>query len=152
MKAPRYKGLRSKSANATAAAKGSSRKRDTQCEMLLRKALWGAGLRYRLSATELPGRPDIVFKKAKVVVFVDGDFWHGRHLKKRLRQLARGHNSAYWTQKLLANVTRDRRVNRKLRGNGWQVMRFWEGDVKSDSRIIASRILKLVRRCDRRRK
>lgn len=152
MKAPRYKGLTSRSANATAAAKGSSRKRDTQCEILLRKALWNAGLRYRLNTKELPGRPDVVFKKARVAVFVDGDFWHGRDLNKRLRRLANGHNPAYWTQKLLANVARDRRVNKKLQRDGWRVIRFWESDVKTDALSITARIVKAVRCFYRERK
>lgn len=139
-------GLEPRSARASAAARGSSRKKDTRCEVLLRKALWHVGLRYRLNVKDLPGRPDIVFRKAKVAVFVDGDFWHGRDLKKRLRQLAKGHNPDYWTTKLCANVARDHRVTKQLQRNAWRVIRVWESDVRQHTEKAVARIAREVRR------
>jgi len=81
------------------------------------------------SAPELPGKPDIILRKARIVVFVDGDFWHGRHWKQRRAKLARGSNAAYWIPKIEANIARDRRVTRALRKDGWIVLRFWETDL-----------------------
>jgi DNA mismatch endonuclease Vsr len=101
---PRFEVLRPASARASAAARGASRKRDTRCEILLRRALWALGLRYRVDVGDLPGRPDIVFRRARVAVFCDGDYWHGRDLEARLKKLARGHNPAYWVAKIRANV------------------------------------------------
>lgn len=146
MKAPSYRGLTSRSQKATAAARGSSRKSDTRCEILLRKQLWRLGLRYRVNVRGLPGNPDIVFRKAKVVVFVDGDFWHGRNLRRRLRQLAKGHNPEYWTRKVRANVARDRRVTRELQRNAWRVIRVWESDIRQHTDKAVARITRAVRR------
>src|SRR5215471_77051 len=105
--APSFAGLQSASTQASAAARGASRKVNTRCELLLRRTLWRRGLRYRVHHSGLPGRPDIVFPKHSVVVFCDGDFWHGRDLDMRLTKLTHGHNAAYWVAKVEANVDRD---------------------------------------------
>src|ERR1700689_3766304 len=102
-----YKGLLPASEHATAAARGSSCKSKTRCELLLRRTLKSRGLRYRVDVADLPGRPDIVFVNARVAVFCDGDFWHGRDLAARQAKLARGHNPAYWLAKIRGNVERD---------------------------------------------
>src|SRR5215469_10089649 len=125
---PSFQGLQSASAFASAAARGASRKVNTRCELLLRRALWQRGLRYRLHHPGLPGRPDIVFRKHGLVVFCDGDFWHGRDLETRLTKLTRGHNAAYWVAKVKANVERDLRHTRTLKDLGWVVLRVWETD------------------------
>ena len=125
---PRYSAFRPASPVASAIKK-RNRARDTKAEMLLRRALWARGIRYRLHAPELPGKPDIILRKARIVVFVDGDFWHGRHWKQRRAKLARGSNAAYWIPKIEANIARDRRVTRALRKDGWIVLRFWETDL-----------------------
>src|SRR5712692_8436205 len=95
-----YRGHRPASERASSAAKASSRKRDTRCELLLRRELWRRGRRFRIDVSTLPGRPDVVFPKWKLAVFCDGDFWHGRNLRTRLAQLRRGHNSPYWVAKI----------------------------------------------------
>src|SRR5689334_1741250 len=97
---PSFLGLSPASPGARRAAQGSSRKADTKCELILRRALWARGLRYRLFVVGLPGRPDVVFAPQRLVVFCDGDFWHGRDLNARLARLARGHNAKYWVQKI----------------------------------------------------
>lgn len=145
MKSPRYGGLKPKSKQASSAARGASRKKDTRCEILLRRTLWGVGLRYRVNRTGLLGRPDIVFPRAKVVVFVDGDFWHGRNLQERLQRLALGHNPEYWIKKLQANVARDRRVTRQLKSDSWHVIRLWESDIKRNPMAVAEKVAKAVR-------
>lgn len=91
---PRYSAFHPASPVASAIKK-HNRARDTKAEMLLRRALWARRPRYRLYADDLPGNPDIMLRQARVVVFVDGDFWHGRHWKQRRAKLARGSNAAY---------------------------------------------------------
>ena len=112
----------------------------------MRKALTTLGLRYRIDATGLDGRPDIVFRSARVVVFCDGDYWHGRDLKKRLAKLATGHNAAYWVTKIRSNVERDRRVTALLENDGWMVLRYWETEIHQDAERIASEIAARVRK------
>lgn len=134
-----YAGLRAASAGASRAARGSSRKRNTQPELVLRLALRRQGVGgYRIDAADLPGKPDIVFRRCKVAVFCDGDFWHGRNLAKRLSMLEVGHNASYWTSKVRGNVERDRRSDRELAASGWLVLRFWETDIKRDPDTIAA--------------
>lgn len=105
------------------------RSKDTKAEILLRKALWHKGLRYRKNVKDLPGKPDIVFTKQKIAVFVDGDFWHARGYEKRPgEQIATNRN--YWEAKMKRNIERDRYVNELLLEQGWLVLRFWESDIK----------------------
>ncbi len=141
---PRFEWLRSSSARASAAARGASKKRDTRCEILLRRALWALGLRYRVDVSDLPGRPDIVFPRARVAVFCDGDYWHGRDLTQRVKKLERGHNAAYWVAKIQTNVARDHRHNVELAQAGWTVMRFWESEIQRDVRVVASLVAAMV--------
>ena len=140
----RYVGLVSASSRATAAARGSSRKRDTRPELMLRRALFQRGLRYRCAAEDLPGRPDLVFRRARVVVFADGDFWHGRDLTGRLVKLKQGHNATYWLAKIEGNAFRDRRINAELAALGWTVLRFWEAEIKRDLYRIVDEIAAAV--------
>ena len=104
----------------------------TAPELVLRRALWAAGLRYRLHPVDLPGRPDLVLPRVKMAVFCDGDFWHGRNWRQRKAKLSRGWNGGYWVAKLERNRRRDREVTRQLRALGWTVLRFWETDVQRD--------------------
>jgi DNA mismatch endonuclease (patch repair protein) len=137
---PSFRGLMPASSNASRAAEGSSKKANTKCELALRRALWASGLRYRVSGAGLPGRPDIVFTRDQVVVFCDGDFWHGRGLKSRITKLSRGHNAPYWVDKIRANVARDRTINARLRRAGWRVLRLWETDILRNPKAAAARV------------
>lgn len=109
--------------------------KDTRPELRLRKALWYKGLRYRVNYKKLPGKPDIVFTKWKVVVFCDGDFWHGHNWAIRgmenLQEELSGY-SQYWRDKILRNIERDEETNRALRELGWRVIRIWESEIKND--------------------
>ncbi len=113
------------------------RAKNTKPEMILRKLLWLCGLRgYRLHA-KLPGRPDITFVKKKLVVFVDGCFWHscphcsdGRAPKS---------NTGYWTEKRRLNRERDLRTTSKLENAGWTVLRLWEHELNRDPIACALR-------------
>ncbi|WP_164701493.1 very short patch repair endonuclease [Modestobacter sp. KNN46-3] len=103
------------------------RRADTKPEVALRSALHAAGYRYRKDfRLALPGgvrpRPDIVFTRRKVAVFVDGCFWHACPLHfSPPRQ-----NTDYWGPKITRNVERDRRYDEALRADGWTVVRVWE--------------------------
>ena len=115
--------------------------KDTRPEIALRKALWHKNLRYRTNYKKLPGKPDIVFTKNKIAIFVDGDFWHARgHLDSPGEQI--GTNKTFWRKKLTANAERDRFVNDALLEQGWLVLRFWESDVKKDLKHCVDEILK----------
>lgn len=108
---------------------------NTKPELMLRKALWKRKLRYRINYKKLPGKPDIVFTKKHVVVFCDGDFWHGhnwaiRGLNSLDDELA-GY-SDFWKKKILRNIERDSEVNKLLAAQGWMVIRIWESDIRSD--------------------
>ncbi len=138
-KAPRYEPFKPSSSRASDIARRIGRK-DTKAEVLLRKALWALGLRYRKNVATLPGKPDIVFTRARVAVFVDGDFWHGRNWEERLAKLQKGANAPYWVAKIAANMERDRRKTAELEAAGWTVIRVWETDVLHDLAAQSSRI------------
>jgi DNA mismatch endonuclease (patch repair protein) len=111
------------------------RGKDSKAEIALRRELHRRGLRYRLHARDVLGKPDLVVRSRKVAVFVDGDFWHGN--AHRLRGLDRLEdlfptNCEWWMKKLRRNMERDREVTTTLRSDGWQVVRVWESDVLSN--------------------
>lgn len=126
--APRFEGLSPSSLRASRIKRQVGRY-DTSPELALRRALFAAGLRFRIHRRDLPGRPDIVFPVARVAVFCDGDFWHGRNWTARRRRLLTGANPDYWVEKILRNRQRDRRNNRHLEALGWKVVRLWEADI-----------------------
>ncbi len=144
MKVPRYTDLEPASRLASDIQK-KNRSRDTKAEMLLRRALWKLGVRYRLHDVRLPGKPDIIIAKARVVIFCDGDFWHGRNWRSRKAKLARGANAAYWLAKIETNIQRDRAKTRALEQLGWTVLRFWETDILRDLETVAQSAIRVVR-------
>jgi DNA mismatch endonuclease (patch repair protein) len=91
-------------------------------ELALRRALHGAGLRFRVGGAGLPGRPDIVFTRVRIAVFVDGCFWH----RCPLHATAPRNNAGWWATKLDRNVARDREKDELLAGLGWSVVHVWE--------------------------
>lgn len=114
-------------------------------ELTLRQAVWRLGLRYRIHVRTVLGRPDIVFPRAYVCVFCDGDFWHGRDWKRLEERLHRGANRDYWVRKIARNRQRDAEVTRSLRRDGWMVLRYWETDIAGDPAGVARGILRVVR-------
>ena len=107
------------------------RSQDTKPEVMLRRALWHAGIRYRKNYAALPGKPDIVLTRQKIAIFVDGDFWHARgHQDTPGEQVAT--NKEFWQKKLARNVERDKEVNDALTEAGWLILRFWEKDIMND--------------------
>ena len=113
----------------------SIKSKNTRPELILRKALWRKNLRYRINYKKLPGKPDIVFTKKKIVIFCDGDFWHGHNWALRglssLEDELNGY-SEFWRQKILRNIKRDNEINKDLTSRGWTVIRIWESDIKKD--------------------
>jgi DNA mismatch endonuclease, patch repair protein len=147
-KAPSFSGLLPAS-RASSYAKKMTRSSNTIHERLLRITLWKRGLRYRRNVTTLPGKPDIVFPRERVAVFCDGDFWHGRHWRRLSSKLEAGTNPSYWTLKISANRSRDRRVARLLKTEGWTVLRIWETDIRRDPERVACIVERLVQRSRR---
>ncbi len=113
---------------------------DTGVEVALRRELHKRGLRFR-KTTNLPGRPDIVFPRARLAVFVDGCFWHRcpEHYQQPVR------NAEYWRSKAASNCERDLAVATELRNLGWGVVRIWEHEIEDDLTCVADRIVGEVR-------
>lgn len=142
---PRFQGLEPRSAT-TSRVGASNRRKNTNPEILLRKLLSSAGVRYRLHPKNVPGQPDLVILRSRVVVFCDGDFWHGRRWAQRKVKLARGWNAEYWIAKIERNRRRDRQVTRRLRLLGWRVIRVWESEIQRNPKGIADSILDAIKR------
>lgn len=106
------------------------RSKDTGIEVQLRKALWKKGYRYRKNYAALPGNPDIVLTKYKIVIFCDGEFFHGKDWEILRPRLENGKNKEYWISKISRNRKRDDDVNKQLLFRGWTVIRFWGDDIK----------------------
>ena len=111
-------------------------------EIELRHALWAAGARgWRNNVRSLPGKPDIVFRRRRVAVFIDGCFWHGHDCK---RNLVPKRNAKAWADKISNNQSRDRKVTRELKNMGWKVVRVWECSLIKDPNIVIRRIVKSI--------
>lgn len=109
------------------------RSKNTSIEVILRKALWQKGYRYRKNYKGLPGNPDIVLTKYKIAIFCDGEFFHGKDWEVLKPRLEKSNNSEYWISKIIRNCERDNEVNKKLLFEGWTVIRFWGKDIQNNS-------------------
>lgn len=141
---PRFVG--DASSPAASRAKQRTPRRDTTPERALRRELWRRGLRYRLHGRGIRGVPDIVFARQRLLVFCDGDFWHGRDWAVRRKRLERGSNGPYWIAKIEANMRRDETTTSVLIASGWRVIRVWEGDIMRDASAVAETIAALLGR------
>lgn len=119
--------------------------KDGSLERVIQHELRKCGLRFIRHVRDLPGSPDIVFPGKRVAIFVDGDFWHGWRLPVWEHKL-----SAFWREKLRSNRTRDRRNIRRLRAEGWTVLRIWGHQVKRNLPAQIERILKFCQSIDSR--
>lgn len=113
--------------------------KDGPLETVIRSELHKRGYRFNKHVKELPGSPDIVFTKARVAVFIDGDFWHGYRLSKWEHKL-----SEFWRDKIVTNRKRDQRNFRKLRRMGWKVIRIWQHEIKLDTESCIDRIVAML--------
>jgi len=102
--------------------------KDTKPEMRVRRLVHGMGYRYRLHGADLPGRPDLVFRGRRKVIFVHGCFWH-RHPGCKLARIPKS-RTGFWTEKLEANRARDLRNEDELRATGWSVEIVWECELR----------------------
>ena len=107
--------------------------KNTQPELFLRKALHAMGFRYRLGCKGLPGKPDIVFPKKRVAIFVHGCFWHMHECKYFKWPTT---NSQFWREKLDGNVQRDKRVAVELQSRGWTVLTVWECELRESKYLL----------------
>ena len=105
--------------------------KDTKIEVQLRKALWAKGYRYRKNYKKLPGKPDIVLGKYKIVIFCDSEFFHGKDWEVLKPRLEKGTNPEYLVKKIENNRRRDDEINKELTFEGWTVIRFWGKDIKN---------------------
>lgn len=124
------------------------RNKDSEIELLLRRALWRRGLRYRKNVKNIPGCPDIVFKGLKIAIFCDSEFWHGFDWSSRKFDIKS--NRDFWIKKIERNISRDKEVNEILASDGWTVLRFWGKDVKrnlAECADIIERNVKEKRKC-----
>src|SRR5207302_7868723 len=110
-------------------------------EKAMRSALHRRGLRFRKHVTGLPGKPDIVFPRAKIVVFIDGDFWHGYAFSSW-----EGGLTEFWKEKIRRNIQRDRRNFRRLRKGGWRVIRVWQRRMQREQQACVDGVIEQVRR------
>lgn len=120
------------------------RSTNTTIEVLLRKALWKKGYRYRKNYNKLPGKPDIVIIKYKLAIFCDSDFFHGKDWEILKPRLENGNNSTYWVNKISRNRERDEEVNKKLLFMGWTVIRFWGNDIKKHTEECVKMIEEVI--------
>jgi len=109
--------------------------KDTGIEKQIRSALHRQGYRFRKHISTLPGKPDIVFPRKKVAIFIDGDFWHGYRFSTWKDDL-----SPFWQAKILKTRLRDQRNFRKLRNDGWKVIRIWQHQIKRDLEACIDKI------------
>ncbi len=113
-------------------------KRDTSIELILRRALYKRGVHYRKNVKTILGTPDIAIKKYRLVVFCDGDFWHGNgyHSVKSHKR--------FWDEKIRRNRERDLEYTIRLRDEGWTVLRFWESDIRNDLDGCVKQIIDVI--------
>lgn len=102
----------------------------TQPELLLAKTLFALGYRYRKNDKTVFGKPDLTFKRIKLAVFVDGEFWHGKDWKEHKKDHKT--NQEFWHKKIERNINRDKEVNHELTEQGWTILRFWGKDIKKN--------------------
>ncbi|RWX02204.1 very short patch repair endonuclease [Flavobacterium cerinum] len=112
----------------------------TEAEIKLGKGLWHLGYRYRKNNKKVFGKPDFTFKKIKIAIFVDSEFFHGKDFLTKKKPIS---NAEYWENKIIRNMNRDRLVNDTLTHEGWTVVRFWSKEVLNNISNVIEEIEKL---------
>jgi DNA mismatch endonuclease (patch repair protein) len=118
------------------------RSKNTKMEILLAKALWANGVRYRKHDCSVYGRPDLTIKRHKIAIFVDSEYFHGKDWdteKYRIKS-----NRDFWWKKIEGNQKRDQEVNKYLVENGWQVLRFWSMEIRKNVNLCVYEVLKEI--------
>lgn len=111
----------------------SIRSKDTKIEVVLRKALWQQGIRYRKNYSKIPGKPDIAITRYKIAIFCDSEFFHGKDWEQLKPRLLKGDNGEFWVNKIGRNREHDEKINKELAFLGWTVIRFWGKDIKKNT-------------------
>ncbi len=111
-------------------------------EILLQKLLRKERIKFRKYCRSLPGKPDIAIFDKKIVIFVDGEFWHGYRWQEKKRKIKA--NRKYWIPKIERNIFRDKKNNLQLRKQGWKVVRIWEHELKKDFKKCVQKIKKMA--------
>ncbi len=112
----------------------------TKIEVLLGKALWARGIRYRKNNKTIFGKPDFAIKKYKIAIFCDSEYFHGKDWETNKLRIKT--NTNFWHRKIEQNIKRDELVNRTLKEEGWSIIRFWGEEIKKD---IDNCIIKIER-------
>ncbi len=111
----------------------------TKPEVMVCKALWHLGYRYRKNNKTVFGKPDITFKKYKLAVFIDSEFFHGKDWDIKKHEIKS--NQQFWHKKIERNIERDKEVNEFLSDNGWKIVRFWDKEVTKNLDVCISKII-----------
>jgi len=114
----------------------------SKIEVALSKAIWAEGYRYRKNDKTVYGKPDLTFRKYKIAVFADSEFWHGYNWSVRKQELKS--NQEFWIKKIERNIERDREVNIKLQEEGWEVIRFWGKEIEKNLRHCTEIIIERI--------
>jgi len=127
----------------------SIRSKNTKPEMFVRKVLHGKGIRFRIHAKDLPGKPDIVIRKYKLAIQVNGCFWH-QHSGCQENRIPNS-NKKFWKDKLKRNVDRDKKNHALLTKDGFKVFYFWECEIKNE-RLLENKANQFLKELNRRNK
>lgn len=122
------------------------RSKDTKPEKKLAKAIWAKGYRYRKNDKSVFGKPDIVFKRLKMAVFVDSEYFHGRNWETQKFRIKS--NREFWWPKIERNMKRDKEVNQRLHSEGWRVLRFWDKEIEKRLEEIINKVEKTIKSCE----
>lgn len=117
--------------------------KDTKMEVRLAKALWAKGYRYRKNNPTVFGKPDLTFKKYKIAIFVDSEFFHGKDWETQKYRIKS--NRDFWWKKIEGNIARDKKVNSILVDNGWIILRFWTQEIKKELELCVVKIEDAIR-------
>lgn len=115
------------------------RSQNTSIEILVRQQLFALGLRYRINYKPLPGKPDIVFTKKRVAIFIHGCFWHGHDAGCRYSHVSKS-RTEYWSEKISRTKMRDKQHLADLEAKGWHVLVIWECEIRKDLQQVVKRI------------
>lgn len=114
----------------------------SKIETKLARSLFAEGFRYRKNDKSVFGKPDLTFKKYKIAIFVDSEFWHGKDWTTRIHQ--HKSNREFWVKKIERNIERDKEVNDQLLKEGWKILRFWGEDITKNLRTCTDKIIETI--------
>lgn len=113
-------------------------------EKTLGKELWRRDFRYRKNYSRVIGKPDIAFPGYKIAIFCDSEFWHGKNFERTKIQIKS--NKDFWYRKIKGNIKRDKEVNKKLKKDGWLVLRFWGKNILKSKEQCTQKIIKAIQK------